>query len=330
MGPSGISSCDRASEAARIGLVCYLFDVIEILFEVMGLKWKQDVSQAIAKLMYSTWIALRVRRYRIGSFAFDRAMKNKRNKKNVVSILNKVSDFFIFGVLGMVWIDILKVKRGAGLSSIFALSGAGTLTLSLALQDIVKKSLGGLALSTSEKFAIGDNIVLGDGTQGTVKKIGWLNTDIKGGDELITSIPNSQLTDLRVTNRSNQKYSQVKQTLRFDYSDVDRIPALLTCIKDEIKETCPTVITDGSHPFRVYWTSFEADHLEISVDCRLKSPPVGDLFYEARQNILIAIARAVKKMQINFAMPTETYKDFVGYEEKMAQKAKQQEGSDVD
>ena len=80
----------------------------------------------------------------------------------------------------MVWIDILKIKRGAGLSSIFALSGAGTLTLSLALQDLVKKSLGGLALSTSEKFAIGDNIVLGDGTQGTVKKIGWLNTDIKG------------------------------------------------------------------------------------------------------------------------------------------------------
>ena len=111
---------------------------------------------------------------------------------------------------------------------------------------------------------------------------------------------------------------------------MDRIPALLTCIKDEIKETCPTVITDGSHPFRVYWTSFEADHLEISVDCRLKSPPVGDLFYDARQNILIAIARAVKKMQINFAMPTETYKDFVGYEEKMAEKVKQQEDSNAD
>ena len=185
------------SEAARIGLVCYLFDVIEILFEVMGFKWKQDVSQAIAKLMYSTWIALRVRRYRIGSFAFDRAMKNKRNKKNVVSILNKVSDFFIFGVLGMVWIDILKIKRGAGLSSIFALSGAGTLTLSLALQDIVKKSLGGLALSTSEKFAIGDNIVLGDGTQGTVKKIGWLNTDIKGALYVLALKKSSCLHSIR-------------------------------------------------------------------------------------------------------------------------------------
>ncbi len=111
---------------------------------------------------------------------------------------------------------------------------------------------------------------------------------------------------------------------------MDRIPALLTCIKDEIKETCPTVITDGSHPFRVYWTSFEPDHLEISVDCRLKSPPVGDLFYDARQNILIAIAGAVTKTQINFAMPTGTYKDFVGYEEQMAEKAKQQEDSDAD
>jgi hypothetical protein len=35
-------------------------------------------------------------------------------------------------------------------------------------------------------------------------------------------------------------------------------------------------------------------------------------------------------MQINFAMPTETYKDFVGYEERMADKVKQQEDSNAD
>ena len=84
---------------------------------------------------------------------------------------------------------------------------------------------------------------------------------------------------------------------------MDRIPALVTGIKEEIKESCPEVITDGSHPFRVHWTNFAADHLEISVDCRLKSPPRGDKYLEIRQNILVAIARAVKKMRFDFAMP---------------------------
>ena len=318
------------SQFARIGLVCYLFDLVEIAFEVLGFKGKRDISTMIAKLMYSTWIAFRVRKYRIGSLVFDRTIKMKRNKKNVVNIMDKVTDFFIFGILAMVWVDILKIKRGAGLSSIFALSGAGTLTLTLAVQDLVKKSMGGLALASSDKFSIGDSIALGDGTKGTVQQIGWLNTNIKGGDELITSIPNSQLMDLRITNRSNQKYSQVIQTLRFDYSDVDRIPALLACIKDEIKASCPEVITDGSHPFRVHWTNFEADHLEVTVDCRLNSPPIGDKFYDVRQNILVAIARAVKKMEVTFAMPTETYKDWVNYEEKkIAEMEKQEEASNA-
>lgn len=302
------------SEAARIGLVSYLFDIIEIWFEVAGFKHVPDISKLSAQLMYSTWIAFTIRRYKVGTLSrLVRAIKIKRNKKNVVNIIDKISDFFIFGILSMIWIDILKIKRGAGLSSIFALSGAGTLTLTLATQDLAKKAFGGLALATSDNFAIGDNIVLGDGTTGTVKKIGWLNTSIKGGDELITSIPNSQLSNIRVTNRSNLKYSQVKQTLRFDYSDMDRIPALVAAIKEEIRSSCPTVITDGSHPFRVHWSNFEADHLAVSVDCRLKCPPIGDKYADARQNILIAVARAVKKMRVNFVMPTQTYKDWVNY-----------------
>lgn len=167
------------SEAAKIGLVCYLFDVVEIALEVMGFKGERDISTVIAKLIYSTWIAFRVRRYR-PSRAFDRAIKMERNKKNVVSILDKVSDFFIFGILATIWIDILNIKRSVGLSSIFALSGVGTLTITLAAQDLVKKALGGLVLASSDNFAIGDNIMLGDGTKGTVKTIGWLSTNIKG------------------------------------------------------------------------------------------------------------------------------------------------------
>lgn len=303
------------SEAARIGLVAYLFDIIDMWLEVAGFKCVMDIniSKIASKLMYSTWIALKLRNYRIGSRFLARAIKVKRNKQNMVSFVDKVSDFFIFGILATVWIDILNIKTGAGLSSIFALSGAGTLTLTFATQDIVKKALGGLALASSDNFAIGDNIVLGDGTTGVVKNIGWLSTFIRGADELVTSIPNTQLSNVRVTNKSHLRYSQVKQTLRFDYSDVHRIPEIVDAIKEEIRSSCPEVVTDGSHPFRVFWSNFEADHLEVSVDCRLRVAPIGDRYFQTRQEILIAIARAVKKMKFNFALPTATYKDWVGY-----------------
>ncbi len=139
---------------------------------------------------------------------------------------------------------------------------------------------------------------------------------------MVTSIPNSQLSNIRVTNRSNQKYSQVKQTLRFDYSDVEHITTIVAGIKEEIRASCPEVITDGSHPFRVVWSNFEVDHLEVSVDCRLRCPPIGDKYVEARQNILVAIARAVNKMGHAFAMPTTTYKDWINYSDEVEKKTK--------
>jgi small-conductance mechanosensitive channel len=69
----------------------------------------------------------------------------------------------LFAVLAFLWIDILQIKRGNALSSIFALGGAGTLALTLALQDLAKRLINGLAISTSDAFDIGDKIILGDG-----------------------------------------------------------------------------------------------------------------------------------------------------------------------
>lgn len=184
-------------QAAKLGLVCYIFDAFEIVFEVTGLKGTQtDISTLAAKLIYATWIALRARVYKRQFFeaAFEYAGKlspqSKKKRVGKVEIidkvsmirfmqmqlctftqlllssikcLNKITDFFLFGVLSFIWIDILQIKRGHALSSIFALSGAGTLALTLALQDLAKRVINGLAISTSEVFTVGDTIQLGDG-----------------------------------------------------------------------------------------------------------------------------------------------------------------------
>ena len=63
----------------------------------------------------------------------------------------------------MIWVDILKIKRGTGLSSIFALGGAGTFTITLASQDLARRALNGLALAAADTFHVGDSILLGDG-----------------------------------------------------------------------------------------------------------------------------------------------------------------------
>ena len=169
-------------------------------------------------------------------------------------------------------------------------------------------------------------IFLSIGTSGTVINIGWLTTEIlgmilrfarhtlqyscaltfifrnnfTGSDELVTKIPNSQLSNIRISNRSRMKFSQVKQQLYFKYEDVERIPSLVDEIRNEIAATCPEVITDGSREFLVKWVDFGEKHVQVLVDCRLKNPPIGEKYYAARQKVLEAIARAVNRRDVTF------------------------------
>lgn len=80
---------------------------------------------------------------------------------------------------------------------------------------------------------------------------------------------------------------------------------MVQAIKDEIATSCPKVVTDGSRVFRVRWIDYEHDHVKVLVDCRLRNPPTGETYYKARQGVLEAIARAVQKEGMNFALPRE-------------------------
>jgi small-conductance mechanosensitive channel len=113
--------------------------------------------------------------------------------------------------------------------------------------------LSGVMLTASDKMYVGDSVKFGDGTSGKIIKLGWMETVLRQSDNVMTSVPNS--------NMSRQIQSQVKQTLRFHYDDAEQIPSLLESIRSEIKKACPRLITNGTRPFRVFWTEFNEDHL---------------------------------------------------------------------
>ena len=51
-------------------------------------------------------------------------------------------------------------------------------------------------------------------------------------DEHITRIPNNQLSDIRISNLSRVKFSQVKQTLHFKYEDLGKCVCTLNTGRD--------------------------------------------------------------------------------------------------
>jgi small-conductance mechanosensitive channel len=107
-----------------------------------------------------------------------------------------------------------------------------------------------------------------------------------------------------MSNLSRLKKSQVKQTLWFNYDVIDKLPALIKDIKSEIIDSCPNLIKDGSRPFRVSWTNYKDTHLELVVNCHFRHPPSTDIYWDTRQDVLLAVGRAAKKANIRFEIPS--------------------------
>lgn len=216
-------------------------------------------------------------------------------------LLDHLVDAIIGGFTLFTLIDIFDLE-GLGLTSICAFGSAGTLAFTLASQAIVSNAVNGFALTTSNRFYVGDNVRFGDGTSGTIQTLGWLETTLRGGDDLVITVPNTQLADQRVANLSRNKKCQVVQKLHFKYEDIDKLDGLLVSIKKKVKKSCPELIYDGSRPFRVLWTDYNDNYLKVLVDTHFNLKPLGDEYWHNRQEVLKAINRAVKTHNLEFAL----------------------------
>jgi hypothetical protein len=190
--------------------------------------------------------------------------------------------------------------------------------------------LYGFLLAASDRIYEGDSIRLSkNGFKGQVYRLGWLETVLRGSDDIMVTVPNSELMGNHISNLSRIRICQVYQTLRFvssmgvpcmlplriiqlltssfflmlvfqSFSDVEKLAKLAHDIKCEIRSTCPSVITDGSRPFRCFWTNFQPDYLEVVVDAHFRIKPVGDAYWDNRQRVLQAIDRAVKYNELKY------------------------------
>ena len=225
-----------------------------------------------------------------------------------VTLFDRLFDFIIISVFVAFLVDFLGLDVSMGLRSVFAASGVGALFFSLAAKGIAEQIIGGLVVRGWEVFREGDEVVLEGGTEGVVKRIGLIETEIRGYDNIVTIVPNSKLFNQKISNLSKSTKSQVKQTLRFRYSDIKKLPATLASIKEEIVKACPKLITDGSRPFRADLFNYNEDHIEVKVNCHFNDiVPFSDEYCENRQRMLHAIAHAIEGNDVEFALPSINY-----------------------
>lgn len=126
-----------------------------------------------------------------------------------------------------------------------------------------------------------------------------METKFRGSDNMETIVPNALISSQKVTNVSRIKISQVKQIIRIRYQDANKIQTIIKDIKNEIILSCPKLIQDNKiRPFRIYWTDYKNDHLEVMIDTHHMISPSTDEYYNNREQLLFAIYRAIKNNNI--------------------------------
>ena len=231
--------------------IIYATEVGLLIMKELGFQFvkKYPLNQWIAGIVFSVWGAQNLSA--IKTFVLTKGGRKDLAKHNATRLLNRLLDVFIyFGTLVSI-LDFLSVEIGFALRSFFGLSSVASLVFSLASKELVGEFLASLAIQGTNMYQEGDIILLSDETVGVVQKLGWLNTMVRRGDELVVRIPNSELAGMRLANVSRSRMSQVTQTLAIRYEDLHKLPQLAADIKEEIRQSCPTLIDDGFRPFRV-------------------------------------------------------------------------------
>jgi hypothetical protein len=217
----------------------------------------------------------------------------------------QAASFHIAGGLTDIATDVLRAEgagvlaRGVSASTMLTIGvSVGSFTLGLAGREIAAQVISGIALKATNRFNVGDMIVVEDQKQGhrrtIVESMDWLSTDLRCSDEIITKVPNAKLVEESISNISRVTKSQVTETIYLSYNDINKIPTLVQNIKNEIEKTCgDALVTDGSRPFRVILSRLGEGFIEVKVDARFRISPVADDYFYNKQEVLMAISRAV-------------------------------------
>ncbi|WP_225767751.1 cyclic nucleotide-binding domain-containing protein [Inquilinus sp. Marseille-Q2685] len=195
-----------------------------------------------------------------------------------------------------VGLSILAFVFGIPVGTLVATSGVIAIILGLALQNTLGDVFSGIAMTLGRPFAIGDWIVLSDGTEGRVVESTWRSTHLLTGSNNVVVLPNSVLAGLGLTNVSRPDESHsVSLVMRLAPT---RMPAVIADVMQSALLSSETVMKEP--PPVVALKGLDAAALEIELSFRVASPAQRT---QARNEVLDLVYRHCKAAGLLLALP---------------------------
>ncbi len=185
-------------------------------------EWGLKVIGAIVVLVIGRMVAGIVRS----------SVRKGMNRAEVDSTLIPfVSSLVYWAVLAVVLIAVLNLF-GVHTTSLVAILGAAGLAVGLALQGTLSNFAAGVMLLVFRPFKVGDYVEIG-GTSGSVVSVAIFSTIMKTPDNVMITVPNSQVWGNEIKNYNGFDTRRVDMVMGISYDDdiqvaVDTIRDIVT------------------------------------------------------------------------------------------------------
>lgn len=172
--------------------------------------------------------------------------------------------------LAGVWVIAISAMLailGASWSGLLTLLGAGTITVGLSLQDLLRNYVAGIYLLLERPFAIGDRVRIRD-VDGVVESVELRTTILsnEAGDQIM--VPNATVFLEIVTNRSTHRDERTTVVL-------SKLDLPLADIPQAVTTTLAGLTGEASRPPKVSVVGASAEGATVSAT--LFHPPGADL-----------------------------------------------------
>ncbi|MBU1138660.1 MAG: mechanosensitive ion channel family protein [Proteobacteria bacterium] len=118
---------------------------------------------------------------------------------------------------------------GLPVTAVFASAGIAGVAVALAARETLANFFGGVSIFLDRPFRAGDYIVLDSGERGEVKAVGMRSTRLQTRDDVLITIPNSVITNLKIVNQSKpQQDFRIRIKIGVAYtSDLEKVEKVL-------------------------------------------------------------------------------------------------------
>ena len=245
------------------------------------------------------WFAVRFIRIAETNFIADRQAKGEEFDRATLDAIVKLLRLSVLITAFLVALQTL----GFSISGVLAFGGIGGIAVGFAAKDLLANFFGGLMIYLDRPFAVGDWIRSPDrDIEGTVERIGWRQTVIRGFDTRPLYIPNSAFANIAVENPSRMRNRRIYETIGIRYDDAGAMGAIVAEV-DAMLRAHEEI--DADNFLMVNFNAFAPSSLDFFIYCYTRTKAWAE-YHRVKQDVLLRIVEIIDRHGAEIAFPTST------------------------